>query len=248
MPLWEFTRPSGVRGALKGCTQTRAPAAAELATLSMPELRALGGLREGLAAVDELVEGARLALYRNYVRATVSQVSPLLLRWCALERVDLRRLALDLRPDRPWISWLCGPRPTPGARRRHGAERLSTRPGGGLALDALHRFAFSGIVVGGGTPAVFGIRVLHRRLEFACFPGGARLRTFGVGGSILLPGELPATLVAALPGRCLDRLVGHPLLDGAGCVVREVRRPTHRGTEILFALPPSSWSMPWAGS
>ncbi len=41
-------------------------------------------------------------------------------------------------------------------------------------------------------------------------------------GRILLGGPLPDTLVAALPGRSLDVLLGHPVLSGRGYVIESV--------------------------
>ncbi len=226
---------------------SRTPDPYLLAHLRVSELGAMRVLRSGLAALGREVADRRLALYRDYVGATVTRVSPLLLRWCGLGGLEADDLARRLAPDRPWTPWLCGPRPPAPSGSIKGPRRFEMRGGGVADLHDLQLFAFSGTVVRtGAASGLFGLRVLHDRLEFAAFLGKARVRTFGVGGVLALPGELPATLVAALPGTPLDRLVDHPLLNGAGCVVREVDEATRWGTRITFALPSVTWRMPWA--
>lgn len=241
-------RGTANRGAGSAAGHGHKLGALELAYLRMPEIVALRTLQGGLADLAAAVADRRLSLYRDYVGATVSRVSPLLVRWCALEGFDLDQVATMLRPDRPWSAWICGPRPTaPASWRSVTAFRPSQSIRGGTALHDLRRFAFSGVAVRvPPAPGAFGVRVLHDCLEFACMLGNARLRTFRGGGSLLLPHRLPATLAAALPGRTLDALVEHRVLDGAGCVVRDVREHTTRGTEVCFGLRPTAWRMPWA--
>jgi len=211
------------------------------------ELRAVGDLASGLAGLARDVEARRLALYRDFVGTTVTRVSPLLLAWCAMEGVSLEDLAMRLGPDRPWPVWLCGPhprRPTPRAvwlRYMAGVCSQTT------AFRDLQRFAYSGTVVRiRARPPGFGVRVLHDQLELGAFIGGATIRTIGAGGVVVLPDALPATLAVRLPGMPLDRLVGHPLIDGAGCVVRAVGTRNCHATRIEFALPSLPWRMPWA--
>lgn len=55
--------------------------------------------------------GRALAVYRAYVGEVVGTASPLLLRVCDLEGVDLDVLTLKLRPGLVWEQWLCGVRP-----------------------------------------------------------------------------------------------------------------------------------------
>lgn len=228
-------------------TRIPGPGAVELANLTMPELTALRDLDAALASLGERVALRRLALYRDYVGATVSTVSPLLVRWCELHHHDLDQLALHLRPDQPWISWVCGPRPAPVGRWL-GVAAFVPSLRRRLRFNDLRRFAFAGIVVGEQPATAVGIRVLHDCLEFASFLGDARLRTFGPGGSITVPGDIPATVMSAAPGRPLEWLVGHPVIDGAGCTIREVREPGRRGTEILFSVRRHPWRMPWVRS
>lgn len=217
-----------------------------LSRLSAPELRARAALDVGLHALGSGVREQRLALYRAYVGGTVTGVSPLLPSWCGHAGIDLDEAAWRLAPDRPWVRWLCGPAPADPRAPRWG-HRSAFRPGPGeAAYHDLRRFAHSGVVIrrnlrGDG----FGIRVLHDRLEFGLFLGNARIRTFGVGGAIQLPDAMPATLASALPGRPLDALVGHPLLEGAGCVVTQVDEPTRWGTKVHFRVAPRPWRLPW---
>lgn len=217
-----------------------------IAHLRVSELAAMRELGNGLAGLAREVADGRLALYRDYVGSTVTRISPLVLRWCGLEGAQVDELALRLMPDRPWTTWLCGPRPPDPSRPAQGSRRPAGASGGAADFHDLQRFAFSGTVIRTrATGRGFGLRVLHDRLELGAFIGLARIRTFGQGGVIVLPYELPATLVAGLPGTPLDRLIDHPLLNGAGCVVRGVDEPTHLGTRISFALKSDAWRMPW---
>jgi hypothetical protein len=225
----------------------RSPDPYLLAHLRVSELSAMRELGRGLDDLAREVAEARLALYREYVGSTVTRVSPLLLRWCELERVEVDDLAWRLAPDRPWTPWLCGPRPPDPSRPMKRSFRARPSERGEADFHELQRFAFSGTVIRPGAKLQgFGLRVLHDRLELGAFIGSARIRTFGRGGAIVLPGELPATLLVGLPGTPLDRLVDHPLLNGAGCVVRGVDEPTRSGTRITFALSSEPWRMPWA--
>lgn len=218
-----------------------------IAHLRVSELAAMRELGDGMAGLAREVADCRLALYRAYVGSTVTRISPLLLRWCELEGVHVDDLARRMAPDRPWTTWLCGPRPHDPWRLAKGSGRPAVASRGAADYHELQRFAFSGTVIrtrarAGG----FGLRVLHDRLELGAFIGPVRIRTFGLGGVIVLPDELPATLVVGLPGTPLDRLVDHPLLNGAGCVVRAVDEPTRLGTRISFALSSDVWRTPWA--
>lgn len=218
-----------------------------LAHLRVSEFEAMRELGDGLGELAREVADGRLALYRDYVGSTVTRISPLLLRWCELEGVEIDDLTWRLAPDRPWTSWLCGPRPPDPSRSARRWGRAKTVSRGEVELHELQRFAFSGAVIRPrAKPRGFGLRVLHDGVELGAFIGPARIRTFGVGGVLALPGELPATLMAGLPGTPLDRLVDHPLLNGTGCVVRGVDEPTSWGTRIMFGLPSIAWRMPWA--
>jgi hypothetical protein len=218
-----------------------------LAHLRVAELRAVSGLQLGLAGLAREVADRRLALYRDYVGSTVTRISPLLRRWCGLEGVQVDDLARRLAPDRPWTTWLCGHRPPNRSRSARWSRRTGIVGEWEVDYHGLQRFAFAGTVVRTrATGRGYGLRVLHDRLEMAAFLGTARIRTFGTGGEIVLPGELPATLVAGLAGTPLDRLIDHDLLNGAGCVITDVDEPTGWGTRIAFSQLSEAWRMPWA--
>lgn len=195
-------------------------------------------------------EERALAIYRAYLGDAVTTVSPLLLRVCDLNGMSLDGLVQQLCPAMFWDQWLCGVRPgdawlrslTGLANARDVTDELRQEWG-------LQEWLHGGRPVYGptGHHIVFGIRVLEAGLEMAAFPGGHRLRTHGAEGSLTLRMALPDTVMAALPGVALDRLVDHPLLNGAGCVVTAVDEPTLRwGTKVRFALEPAPWRMPWA--
>lgn len=230
-----------------GMDRWRAPDPFLLARLDAGELHAFGRLGRDLEVMRSEAAARMLQLYRGYVGATVDCISPLLLRWCELGGRDVGELAWSLGPSRPWMTWLCGPRPAGAMPGWKGWSVPAPMTAGERAYAGLQRFAFSGTVLEprsrrGG----FGMRVRHGCLEVGAVLGGARLRTCGAAGEIVVPGELPATLLAALPGRPLDQLVEHPLLDGAGCMVLEVGEAERTGTRIAFRLPPAPWRMPWA--
>lgn len=230
-----------------GMGHVRSPDPFMLARLNVGELDAFDRLRSDLEIIRSEAAARLLQLYRGYVGATVNGVSPLLLRWCDLNREDLDEVAWSLGPNRPWMPWLCGPRPLgtmPGSKSWYPPTGMTA---GERAYAALQRFAFSGTVLERRSRRdLFGMRVRHGCLEVGAVLSGTRLRTYGSAGEIVVPGELPSTLVSALPGRTLDQLVQHPLLDGAGCIVFEVGEPQGTGTRILFRLPPVPWRLPWA--
>lgn len=208
-------------------------------------------LQRGFARLRRDLVAGRLALFRDHIGRTVETVSPLLVRLCELEARGVDDLALRLRPDAEWQGWLCGRKPASPSMSLSKMFDEQFGPGEEAARHWLERFAHGGLVVRdrdeadarGGLP--FGIRVLDGGLELGAFFGDARLRTHGAMGSITLPTELPETLIAALPGQPLDRLVAHPLLDGAGCVIEHVDDPTRWGIRVVFALAPMPWKMPW---
>lgn len=202
-----------------------------------------------MSLLHDLVDAERLEAFRDYAGAVVATVSPLLLGLCELAGLDVDELACSMRPHGEWRPWLCGRLPADAARRRKG-RRNSLRV---LSPDELDRcdldwFAHAGTVATDLAPGGvrFGCRVADRGLEMAAMLGEARLRTHGSTGWIKIGGELPATLVAAAPGRPLNDLVGHPVLDLHPCVVTHVDEPDFWGTKVHFALEPVRWTMPWA--
>lgn len=112
--------------------------------------------------------------------------------------------------------------------RRQDQRQAVAAAAGGVGFE---RLVHGGLVVQDtscqGIP--FGLRVLGGCLETAAMLGDHAIRTHGATVSMTLKLALPETVMAALPGQPLDRLVSHPLLDGASCVLTEVtgagRRP-----------------------
>lgn len=190
------------------------------------------------------------AAFRAYVGEAVTTVSPLLVRLCELEGHDLDALVAKLAPLGAWPPWLCGWRPGEKWQRRIVGAVLATPSPTETAAWRFQELVHGGCVVQDllhpGIP--FGVRVLNRGLEMAAMLGEHRIRTHGREGSMTLKAELPRTVAIAMPGRPLDVLVSHPLLDGAGCLVTEVSEPNRRGTKVRFALEPVAWRMPWARS
>ncbi len=209
-------------------------------------------LRRDFVALGRRLAAARLGIFLDHVGRAVEFVSPLLLRLCRIEGWNVDLLAHRLRPDATWTPWLCGRRPS---------DRLYVKGVGGAphaspadaARSWLDGFAHAGTVVVDrprpGHPVgtiPFGIRVLDATLEMGCFLGEHRIRTCGAGGAITIATELPDAVMASLPGRPLEDLVGHPLIRGSGCVVTHVEEPDLWGVKVRFALDPVAWRMPWA--
>lgn len=204
------------------------------------------GLEKDLESVAREMRVGRLQAYRNYVGETVATISPLLLRVCADQGLDLDELVHRLAPDRFWVSWLCGPRPIePGARVKGKVNLHRANPEDERCFG-LQSFAHSGVVIQKKDEALpFGIRVLFGGLEVAAFLGTARLRTYGDFGHVALPDELPENLFHGLAGQPLDALLQHRLLDGAGAVIARVERNDPWGVKVLFHLAATPWRMPW---
>lgn len=194
-------------------------------------------------------EDRGLAVYRAYLGAVIETASPLLFRACALNGLPVDELALRLRPGVAWEQWLCGVRPLDAWCRELVGQTNAPDPTPALRREwALQEWLHVGVIIRdpGRRLTMLGARVLDRGLELAASVGGHRLRTHGDEGSITLRLELPATLMAALPGVPLDRFIDHPLLAGAGCMVTAVDERTMWGTRVRFGLRPLPWRLPWA--
>lgn len=210
---------------------------------------AAGVLGVQLDDAGRTLDARRLAVYRAYVGQAVRVASPLAFRVCELHGMDLDAIAMELRPGMPWDQWLCGVRPGDAwLRSLAGLVNAADAPEKQRREWAMWEWLHAGRSVWGSDLYLkFGIRVIDAGLEMAAFPGGHRIRTQGREGAITLRMELPHTVMAALPGMPLDRLMDHPLTNGAGCVVTAVDESSPRwGTKVRFALDPVPWRMPWA--
>jgi hypothetical protein len=190
-------------------------------------------------------EAERLRLYRLHLQATIRRVSPLISDSAAFAGSRLRVLVEDLSPPPSW-PWRMAGTPfhnpfraakcsangpasltRPGVLRKAGAKNWLTRSFNGM------RGELSLVVEGGSLEAFVSL-------------GTAYMQTHAGVASVMLPDPLPETVAAALPGRLLEELVQHPIIDGRGYVVDQVHPPTHwPGHVVIFRTGLLPFDMPW---
>lgn len=179
-----------------------------------------------LAVVDFLIrtERERMRLFRDYLRSTVVQVSPLLLEFAAMEQVDLAAAIAPMRPPQDW-PWRALYDPSAPVTRQWQARRFL------LGHDARRRssrfrrtFANPGVVIRSvdHPRGWLGVRPVGGVLGFAASLGPCLLCVFDTVAMIRLPEPLPESLVIAMPGRRLGELVEHPLFRGRDYIVNRV--------------------------
>lgn len=204
------------------------------ARLSRAELAA-----EIEAAIDEFaerVEEERRSLYRTHLRCSVRFASPLLLDLLETEGVSAGDLVDTMQPPPGWPAGMGASQWRPSSRGILARVLKSTRPG----LRAPDRrladcLAYGGALVrapshpAGGFGVWTSADMMHAWIDL----GGARLAIGGGEGHIALP-QLPETLALGMPGRDLDRLLTHPLIDGRGYFVRRVRNDPDGAPVLVF--------------
>ncbi|TPG40577.1 hypothetical protein EAH79_11830 [Sphingomonas koreensis] len=95
----------------------------------------------------------------------------------------------------------------------------------------------------------FAIRPVGAVLGFTAALGPALLSAFNSTALLKLPHGLPETLLDAMPGRPLDQIIDHPVLNNRGYTVRRVQPDlTDALPVITFRVPLIKFTAPWLGS
>ena len=201
-------------------------------------------LRDALRAANEAdvgafierVEAERVSLYRTHLRCTVRFVSPLLLDLLAAENVSPGVLIDAMQPPPMWPQ-ASGARPGgPSVRRLMPRVLKSNSLGLRSADQRLARcLAYGGVLLRkpSHSAGVFGVWTSADMLHACIELGAARLAIGGGEGHLSIP-NLPETLALGMPGRDLDRLVTHPLIDRRGYHVRRVSTAPDGSPLLVF--------------
>jgi len=195
-------------------------------------------------------EAARLRLYRLKLQITVGRVSPLAIDLASHGNFQLDDVARCLQPPSswPWRDVMSGrdcatnrrwrPVGTPNGIKGMTASvpgawpRLG--PGAALMLRAEDGRGELAYVVSGNV------------LEAVTRLGDCILQTDQGIARVLLDDVLPETLVAALPGRRLDEMFDHPVLNGRGYVIERIRQSEPSAAHVItFRTGLLPFSMPW---
>lgn len=192
----------------------------------------------------ERLEAERLRLYRALLQGTVLRVSPLTLDLIAQagSSVAVVAEALPVPGEWPW---------TP-LRYRTASALLRSPKGFGPSNHGpsrFHKLATAGVMLRDRHHPLgeLGFWTSRTALEAVACPGGCVLQTDGYRARLHLPSPMPDTLLAALPGRPLEQLVSHPVLDGRGYVVERISEGEHGdGPVVGFATGLLPLELPWA--
>ena len=159
----------------------------------------------------------------------VRWITPLLWRFCELEGLDPSKLMRPLVMVRmfPWERAVAIP------RAEVAAPGLATdRPDG----EPVYLHADRTLHLRSRRGEDAAVRLRSGRVELSLRTERGCLWSHGHGALIFLETRPPETVLVAMTGRPVDELVDHPLLDGAGYVVRRARRHGDVGARLLLRI------------
>jgi len=207
--------------------------------------RLAADLRDFMTNVD--AECRRL--YRDHLQTTVRRVSPLVIDLAVFGGSRLVDLAWEFEPPLGW-PWeasdtgMLGSAPSIvqcSIARPHRRTRAPGRPGtdrrrGGMV-----------VCTAPGCLGEIGFMVTGSHVEVVAALGGVILHTNAGRASLLIPEGLPQSIAASLPGRRLEFLLRHEVLDGRGYVIESVNDARQGGgSAIGFNTGLLPFEMPWA--
>lgn len=203
-------------------------------------------LREAMRRFASHTEEERLRLFRLHLQLTVSRVSPLAVDLLAYAGTSLAEASAGLVPPPTWPRALLKAHddgfdadPWSGGRRSVTVNGSSLRRAIRLAMLNPPRRPIG--TVGND----LSLMAVGDRIEVTAALAGCRLQTYGGMASLLLAQTLPETIVAAAPGRPIDALIAHPVFDGRGYPVYDVRDGHGPGHAVTFRTGMLPWRMPW---
>lgn len=180
----------------------------------------------------------RLALYRQHLQVSVTEVSPLLPLIAKAQQVDVRATMWRLKPPFGW--------PEHDVRRREKGTLLTI--GSHLRRDrSFSRFDPARTIVVRDRNDPIGIlllRVTDTAVELTMQIGDVTIRTDGGLLQLFLPFDLPETVKAAVLGRPVGFLVGHACFSDRRWLIRKVE-PHGKCTRLAVQTGQIPFTMPW---
>lgn len=183
----------------------------------------------------------RLRLFRLYLQMTVTRVSPIVVDLAAFVGSDFATIAEDLAPPRSWPELLV----VRGSADVRSGDASSGLPRMRLASSVLNAASLRSRRPSGRRAANASLLVAAGTIDTRLVARGCAIRTRGEVADILLPTAVPDTVVAALPGRPIDVLLSHPLLDGRGYVVKRARSGTVTPLVVTICTGTLPACLPW---
>lgn len=177
-----------------------------------------------------------LHLRRLELQATVSRVSPVTIDLAAHGGFDLVDVARRLEVPVGWP-------PT----RSSVARRLIPPASVSRWLSTV-RVDRSGVEMRGPGDPKGGLYFIPRRdvLETVALIGRSTLSTDGPRAFLSVAGAIPQSVLAAMPGMEIDRIVSHPVLNGRGYLVEEAfDSDLEGGVLVTFRTGTLPYEMPW---
>lgn len=213
-----------------------------MSELEQATIREIAGkrAREEAAMLDRMLEQLRLASFRSYLAATVVSMSVLVPEVLELAKSGVVDAMQRLRPGHMWPSVTAreaeyGRTGTATNRMVKAGRHLSRRPAP-LIGDAIISEGVFGPVV--------EVRVFGGSLDIVLRGDGFWLSTMDGVGYLMVHQALPATVVAALPGRPLSDVLDHALLQGRGFVISNAAQ-AGGGSSLAFDVGRLPLDVPW---
>lgn len=225
----------------------RSPSRIAIEPIREPNCRVAPRVR---TAAEKLVveqDLARGRLYRMHLQASVTTINRLALDVAATSGDGPLEVAAKLTPPFDWPWRALGRQSTPAAW--WAAMELVEHGPAPTAAAYYHASDRPAAAVQSG--ACQGADVLRFHARRSCIDVEGRLGpgflfTRGACASLEIPDDLPRAVAAALPGRDVSDLVGHPLLDGRSYVIRSTASTAWGHLRIDFATGVDRVLLPWA--
>lgn len=197
-------------------------------------------------AIEEYLsrtDSEREDLFRLYLNANVTLVTPLLLDLAALEGIALSKALSHVRPPRGWPQ-------RPLLHRaskpfRHNPKSLRPPGPSWSAIQAWaearsfrRTFIQPGVIIRDfiDPKGRFGIRPVGGMLGFTADIGECLLTAFGPTAELRLNDSFAETIMTSMVGRTLDQVVEHPIFMGKGYRILSVEADSFDGaTTISFS-------------
>lgn len=206
------------------------------------QIREIAGkrAREEALMLDRLVETLRLASFRSFLSATVDSMSSLVPDVLEMAGSDVASTLQRIRPGHMWPSIT---RLEDQYGRTGPAFNRKVRVGGKLVTRPAPLMG-DAVIAEGALGDWVEAKVVGGSLEVTLRSGGFELTTQDGTGYIRLAGKLPATVLAACPGRPLAEVIDHPLLRPRGFVIDRAT-DVAGASSLTFNVGRLALQLPW---